>query len=88
MHLVGTESLKWLQDDLEQLQSMAPKGCVKLSFHVTGAAGLSMDDEKKTIATAGRADIGTLVQESTHQHKTLGIAGETWPPWFAFVSLG
>lgn len=57
---------------------MAPKGCVKLSFHVTGSEGPSFegDDEKKTMAIAGRADMREIISQSTLVHQTLGIAGE------------
>lgn len=72
--------MKWLQEDLEQLQYMAPKGCVKLTFHVTGAAGPSFDgdDEKKTtIANTGRADIKALISQGTEQNHALGVAGKS-----------
>lgn len=57
---------------------MAPTGCVKLTFHVTGAAGPSLDydDEKKTVAIAGRADVKAAISRSATASRTLGVAGE------------
>lgn len=60
---------------------MAPKGCVQLTFHVTGPTGPAFDeDEKKTaIVNFGRADIQGIIGQSAGQHKTLGIAGKPSP---------
>lgn len=74
--ILDAENLEWLQDTFGNLQSTAPKGALKLTLHVTGAAGIPTDDEKKTVAIAGRPDIRTIIKQSAQQYRTLGVAGE------------